>query len=322
MKKQHNFWPATIAALGLTISLIFFPVKAFAVVGNVELVGGPGLGETISFTDEKGNETQETTQERKDDRTGAVVIFIPLQGRNLPDGKYKIKWRGGETTATLGPGVNRVEFHAGGGEAPRYVFNLGTTTRFFSDSYGPLKASTGLRFEVGAPINFGEGWFAHQPYLALTYLPGLQFHQRDPWDFDGIFQAKLRRGSMVDVSAGVQTNWDYDLPRVGGAEVYGGYNVGVRYSHSSFTLERVNPPKPEFIDAHNFDKTDNAFGFELGYRVWLQWDNGFWAGLRGGFTPTYTDALNGGRAWKGSGDVGVFIGYSWAVPESGLRQRR
>jgi hypothetical protein len=45
------------------------------------------------------------------------------------------------------------------------------------------------------------------------------------------------------------------------------------------------------------------------------------AGLRAGYTPTYTDALNGGREWKSSGDVGVFLGYSWA-PESGLRQRR
>jgi hypothetical protein len=320
MKKQHNFWSATIIALGLTISLIFFPVKAFAVVGNVELVGGPGPGETISFTDEKGNETQATTQERKDDRTGAVVIFIPLQGRNLSDGKYRIKWRGGETTANLGPGVNRVEFHAGGGEAPRYVINFGPTTRFFGN--GPLTASTGFRLEAGAPINFGAGMVAHQPYVALTYLPSLQFDQRRPWDFEHVFQAKLRRGSMVDMSAGVQTNWDYDFPRVGGAEVYGGYNVGVRYSHSSFTLERVNPPQQEFIDARHFDRKDNAFGFELGYRVWLQWDNGFWAGLRGGYTPTYTDALNGERQWKSSGDVGVFIGYSWSVPESSLRQRR
>jgi hypothetical protein len=319
MKKQHNFWPATIAALGMTMGLIFFPVKAFAVVGNVEFVGGPGPGETISFTDDKGKETQATTQERKDDR-GGVIVFVPLQGRNLPDGKYKIKWRGGETTATLGSGVNRVEFHAGGGETPRYVFNVGPITRFYSDSYGPLKASTGIRFEAGAPINYGEGLFAHQPYVALTYLPKLQFDQRR-WDFDHNFQAKLSRGSTVDVSAGVQTNWDYDLPRVGGAEVYGGYNAGVRYSHSSFRLERVDF-KPDFIEAHNFDKTDNAFGFEMGYRVWLQWDNGFWAGLRGGYTPTYTDALNGGRQWKSSGDVGGFIGYSWSVPGAGERQRR
>jgi hypothetical protein len=320
MKKEHNFLPAIIAALGMTISLIFFPVKAFAVVGNVELVGGPGPGETISFTDDKGNETQATTQERKDDRTGAVVIFIPLQGRNLPDGKYKIKWRSGETTATLGSGVNKVEFHAGGDEAPRYVINFGPTTRFFGD--GPLTASTGFRLEAGAPINFGEGMFAHQPYVALSYFPELQFDQRRPWDFEHIFQAKLRRGSMVDVSAGLQTNGDYYRPRFGGSDVYGGYNLGVRYSHSSFSLERVNPPKPEFDIAHNFDKTDNAFGFELGYRVWLQWDNGLWAGLRGGFTPTYTDALNGGREWKASGDVGVFIGYSWSVPGAGERQRR
>lgn len=320
--KQSNFLSAAIAAVSLAAGLMFLPGKAFAVVGNVELVGGPGPGETISFTDESGKETQATTQERKDDRTGAVVIFVPLQGRNLADGKYKIKWRGGETTANLGSGVNRIEFQAKGEEGPRYVLNFGPTTRFFGDSYGPLTASTGFRFEAGAPINFGEGWFAHQPYVALTYLPDLQFNQRRPWDFEHIFQAKLKRGSMVDVSAGLQTNWDYDLPHVAGAEVYGGYNFGVRYSHSSFKLERVNPPQPEFIDAHNFDRKDNAFGFEMGYRVWLQWDNGIWAGVRGGFTPTYTDALNGGREWKASGDVGAFFGYSWSVSDSGSRQRR
>jgi hypothetical protein len=166
-----------------------------------------------------------------------------------------------------------------------------------------------LRFEYSPAVSIGEGFWAHQLYVAFTTVPSVHIGSHKPFD-NGSFQFKIRRASIIDVTAGLQTNWEYG-PKIFGAETYGGYNFGLRYSRSWSTLNKLETPEPEFTEEKNFDRTDNAFGFDLGYRAWLQWDNGFWAGIRGGVAPIYTDFLNHGRSWEAQSNVTVFAGYSW-----------
>lgn len=317
---------ASLILFAVSILVAALATRSEAIVGDVALTGLPPNSE-ISLKDDV---TGQTETKRSDDG-GAVVFF--WGSRNSRAGNFTVTAR----NPSLFPGTpsRRIQLKDGnnrvdltglvtvmGGIVPRmpqHVFDFNLSARFFDRTLHPIGTSFALRLDYLPPIACCQDIFTLQPYVSGWAIPSVNIDRHVPFDFKGVYQARVSSGTIGGINVGVKHASDWgssknsDLTRqlLGeNATIMGVVMAGVGWVRYDFDLKRLSGTEPKFEQVEGgFQKSDNAFRMEFNLGLGASWNNGVHAGVRVGVAPTFTDIFNGGSKSGVETNLGLTLGY-------------